>query len=148
MPNTDKDTQRQTKKASTQVTSIDLIGELHKCRSELSTLNEKYGGGVSLLAKKQEFECPKCGYHEEFGLHEKILNGEYGIEVTQMTRVQDCQPLYSYILYSLTFMVRCKCPKYNKVSCNITATHALKVLREQRDLVEEGKKPPYAGMIV
>ena len=126
----------------------ELMSQIYQVKVELESLNREYGGRIRSLTKEQQFKCDKCGYEETFTLHEKILNGNYTIESRRTVVVDETSsPLYFLNILILKSRIRCGCNKSRDVPSKISAEHALKVLREERDLVEKGKKPPDAYML-
>jgi len=116
---------------------------------ELFNLNQKYGGKVGILNKRQSFICADCGYREDFTPHGKIKMGEYSVRDRPVIGVDASgSPIYSYIAHFIFFSFKCNCSVGYKIQSGPTFEYILKLLREERDFVEKNKKRPYETMIV
>lgn len=121
---------------------------LNELMLELTILNEKYGGRLDSLTRKQLLRCPICGYQEVFTPHERILHGKYDVISTRVLEIQAYQSLQFHTIYWLAFKVNCGCNRDYFIPSWITPGHALRILREERDFVEKNKKRPYEAYIV
>jgi len=125
---------------------VQIVSHGHIDKLELELLNKKYGNKVTPLTKPQRFECRRCGYKGQIIPQKKILKGEYGIKPLPVVNMETGITLY--YAYWLVYVVQCRCSGNEIVYGEIGVDHALKLLREERDFFEKGKKRPYESMIV
>jgi hypothetical protein len=123
--------------------------QISEIDTELILLNNLYGEKVPLLSKKQQFKCKGCGYQEDIVPHEKILNGKYAIKHTTITEIDEySRPINSYMALGLIFYVDCRCRKNNEVPSVIGIEQMLRLLRQEKNFIENGKPQPYKDMVI
>ena len=118
-----------------------LSGELKKLATELKYLGSRYGDRLPFLNRNYMFQCPKCNHKTIYSPHEKIKKGKVKI----LTYLLESQYNSSHpiVIHELLFVMRCKCSDENLIINDITLEPTLRILREERDFVEMGKKHSY-----
>jgi hypothetical protein len=120
--------------------------KLKKIASELKNLNDTYGDRVPYLNRSCIFQCPKCRYKVIYNPHENIEMGEARILTISFEYKDD--PHYDKVIHELFFVVECRCLEKKLVLNDIILENALRILREERDFVEKGKKRSYEYYVV